>query len=329
MIIDSPNTTISNLLTTYILYITREQNIQLLLSLTLLLTIRDQNPEQIIIMNQPLKTSRIDTVDALRGFAVVAIMLLHFVEHFIYNVYPVSTSQTVTLINKAVWGASFFIFGGKSYTIFALLFGFTFIIQQRNQELKGRDFGGRFAWRLLILMGFATINAAFFPGGDVLLLFSIMGFFMIPLRRVNSKWLMVVATIFLIQPIELLECFDINLIPTVLNDSYYPTLKTVTDTGNFWQMIWTNITTGQLASLFWAVDGGRLLQAPGLFILGMVLARKDYFNADSKLWIKTFIISCIATFILHVAKVSTKESLQIILTMWYNIAFTGINVSSI
>jgi len=112
------------------------QNIQLLLSLPLLLTIRDQNPEQIIIINQPLKKSRIDTVDALRGFAVVAIMLLHFVEHFIYNVYPVSTSQTVTLINKAVWDASFFIFGGKSYTIFALLFGFTFIIQQRNQELK-------------------------------------------------------------------------------------------------------------------------------------------------------------------------------------------------
>ena len=35
-------------------------------------------------MNQIPQMKRVDSVDALRGFAVVAIMLLHFVEHFIY-----------------------------------------------------------------------------------------------------------------------------------------------------------------------------------------------------------------------------------------------------
>ena len=37
-------------------------------------------------MNQIPQMKRVDSVDALRGFAVVAIMLLHFVEHFIYGV---------------------------------------------------------------------------------------------------------------------------------------------------------------------------------------------------------------------------------------------------
>jgi len=278
-------------------------------------------------MNRDLKMKRVEVVDALRGFAVVAIMLLHFIEHFIYGVYPESVSETSTLVNQGVWDALFFIFAGKSYTIFALLFGFTFIVQQRNQEIKGGDFGVRFAWRLVILMLFATFNAAFFPGGDVLQLFAVMGFVMIPLRKLSQKALFMIALLFLFQPIELLECFGIRFMPTLLNEAYYPALKTVTDSGDFWQMIWTNMTIGQLASLFWAVDAGRLLQAPGLFILGMILARGDYFNRGACFWIKVFIVGFMASFVLYIAKTAATESLQIIFTMWYNIAFTAILVS--
>ena len=278
-------------------------------------------------MNPTLKTNRVDSVDALRGFAVVAIMLLHFIEHFIYGVYPEATSETAKLLNQSVWDSLFFILAGKSYAIFALLFGFTFIIQQRNQENKGNDFGGRFAWRLVILMLFATLNAAFFPGGDVLLLFAVMGFVMIPFRKLSQKTLLLIALLFLIQPIELLECFGINFMPTLLNDAYYPSLKVITDSGNFWDMIVANATLGQITSLFWAIDAGRLLQAPGLFILGMILARGNYFSGSIDFWVKTFVVSFISSFVLYIAKTSSTGSLQIILTMWYNIAFTGILVS--
>ncbi len=278
-------------------------------------------------MNQTVKTSRIDSVDALRGFAVVAIMLLHFIEHFIYGVYPEATTETAKLLNQGVWDGLFFIFGGKSYTIFALLFGFTFIIQQRNQEAKGSDFGGRFAWRLVILMFFATLNAAFFPGGDVLLLFAVMGFVMIPLRKLSQKTLLIIALLFLIQPLELLECFGVDILPTLLNDDYYPTLKTVVDSGNLWDMLVTNATMGQVASLFWAADTGRLLQAPGLFILGMILARGNYFSRDAGFWVKTVVVSFLAAFVLYVAKGSAADSPEILFTMWYNIAFTGMLVS--
>ena len=278
-------------------------------------------------MNQPPKTNRVVVVDALRGFAVAAILLLHCIEHFIYGVYPESTSETASLINKSVWDSLFFLFGGKSYAIFALLFGFTFIIQQRNQEMKGADFGGRFAWRLVLLAVFATINAAFFPGGDVLLLFAIMGFVMIPFRKLSQKALLIIALVFLIQPIELLECLGVNLIPTVLNDDYYPALTTIITTGNFLQMIWANITTGQLASLFWAIDAGRLLQAPGIFILGMILARGDYFSRETGFWVKVLLTGFVLSYILFVAKTSASDSMQIIFTMWYNLAFTAILVS--
>ena len=40
-------------------------------------------------MERPVKNgSRIEVVDALRGFAVIAIILVHNLEHFIFPVYP-------------------------------------------------------------------------------------------------------------------------------------------------------------------------------------------------------------------------------------------------
>ncbi len=131
-------------------------------------------------------SKRIYVVDALRGFAVMAIMLLHFLEHFIYNSYPVASSPVMEAANQQFKDAFFFLFAGKSYTIFALLFGFTFAIQYRNQARKGRDFAGRFVWRMCLLAVFACMNAVFFPGGDVLLTFAIAGLLLVPCRRLKS-----------------------------------------------------------------------------------------------------------------------------------------------
>ena len=278
-------------------------------------------------MNQSLKNNRIDVVDALRGFAVAAILLLHFVEHFIYNIYPESATETSKLINQGVWDSMFFLLGGKSYAIFALLFGFTFIIQQRNQENKGGDFGGRFAWRLILLSLFATINAAFFPGGDVLLLFTITGFIMIPFRKLSEKWLLTGAIFFLIQPIEWLSSFGINIIPSLPVGEYYQIVTDATASGNFGQMVWANITTGQIASLFWAIDAGRFCQTIGLLLMGMLIARGNYFTKGIEFWTKVFIIGILGGFIFYIAKGSATGVVKNIFTMWFNLSFTSIIIS--
>lgn len=90
------------------------------------------------------KTPRIEVVDALRGFAVMAILLVHNLEHFIFPVYPESSPEWLSILDAGVFNAVFSLFAGKSYAIFALLFGFTFYIQSHNQQLKGKDFGYHF-----------------------------------------------------------------------------------------------------------------------------------------------------------------------------------------
>ena len=148
------------------------------------------------------KIPRIEVVDALRGFAVMAIILVHNLEHFIFPVYPTEQPAWLAVLNDGVFNVIFSLFAGKAYAIFALLFGFTFYIQCHNQTKKGKDFGYRFLWRLVLLLGFATLNAAFFPAGDVLLLFAVVGFVLFLVRKWSDKAILITAIILLIQPIE-------------------------------------------------------------------------------------------------------------------------------
>ena len=139
------------------------------------------------------KIPRIEVVDALRGFAVMAIILVHNLEHFIFPVYPTELPAWLAVLNDGVFNVIFSLFAGKAYAIFALLFGFTFYIQCHNQKKKGKDFGYRFLWRLVLLLGFATLNAAFFPAGDVLLLFAVVGLVLFLVRKWSDKAILITA----------------------------------------------------------------------------------------------------------------------------------------
>lgn len=200
------------------------------------------------------KTPRIEVVDALRGFAVMAIILVHNLEHFIFPVYPETTSFWLSAIDNGIFEGVFALFAGKAYAIFALLFGFTFHIQYSNRQRDGKDFGWRFLWRLVLLIGFAMLNAAFFPAGDVLLLFVVTGIVLFLVRKWSDKAVLAAATIFLLQPIEWFHFFASLFIP----DYQLPDLKVgemyaevaeYTKAGDFGTFILGNITLGQKASL--------------------------------------------------------------------------------
>ena len=115
-------------------------------------------------MEQALQSRpRIEVVDALRGFAVMAIILLLNIEHFYLYNFPEATTDFMKALDKGVWDTLFFLFSGKAYAIFALLFGFSFFIQFDNQARKGKDFRLRFFWLQRLVL----------PGGDIGALFDL------------------------------------------------------------------------------------------------------------------------------------------------------------
>ena len=293
------------------------------------------------------KISRVDIVDALRGFAVLAIAIIHSVEHFIYPVYPDKMLQPewLTALDSVVFNVVFSLIGGKGYSIFALLFGFTFFVQFTNQQNKGVDFRWRFIWRLMLLSVFATINAAFFPGGDVLLLFVFTGLSLVLVSKMSNKAILIIAIVCLMQPIELF-----HFISSQMNESYtLPDLnvgglygKTIegVKSGDLATFFWVNMTTGQKASLLWAVNGGRFVQTIGLFLLGFLLSRKNLFvhsKENTRFWIKLLIISSLLFGALYPLRVEwydqatsnvIKGSIGTALDMWQKLSFTLIIVSS-
>lgn len=295
-------------------------------------------------MKQPQPQSgRIEVVDALRGFAVLAIILVHNLEHFIFPVYPEHVPTWLNVLDQGVFQGIFALFAGKAYAIFALLFGFTFYIQSNNQRKQGKDFGYRFLWRMVLLVGFATLNAAFFPAGDVLLLFAVVSLVLFLTRNWSDKAILCTSILFLLQPVEWYHYIaslinPAHQLPDLKVGAMYAEVAAYTKAGNFWDFLLGNITLGQKASLLWAVNAGRFFQTAGLFLLGFYIGRKQLFVSSEKnlrFWMKTVIISAVAFSPLYVWKEMIMKSEAIVqqsagtaFDMWQKLAFTLVLVAA-
>lgn len=294
-------------------------------------------------MHSLSKSPRIEVVDALRGFAIVSIMLLHNIEHFDFYFFPEYLPLWLKTLDGAIWKTLFFLFGGKSYAIFALLFGLTFFIQFNNQQKKGSDFSYRFLWRLLLLLAFGTINSMFYEG-DILSIYAVIGIVLIPFRKLNSKIVLIAAIILMLQPFELGRIFYIlthpgYVLPVRLSDNYFAHLGEYLTGGTFFDVVKGNLSNGKLAVLFWSWENGRYFQTASLFLMGMLLGRKGRFlssDNNSIFWKRSLVIS-VALFIplfivkttLHnyIENEALKGSLSLVITSWSNFSFMVVLVS--
>ena len=107
-------------------------------------------------MNNTLKNERIEVVDALRGVALFAIVILHCFEH--YNLYYMPDCQPhwLTALDKGVWDTVWFLFGfgirygscleEKPFPLFLffldLAFLFSLIMQKNVDFLSDGDLCG-------------------------------------------------------------------------------------------------------------------------------------------------------------------------------------------
>ena len=293
-------------------------------------------------MNQSFST-RLHVVDALRGFAIVSIMLLHNLEHFDYYYFPSNLPHWMKMLDKSVWDSMFFLFSGKSYAIFALLFGLTFFIQSDNQAKKGKDFRLRFAWRLVLLLGFGLINSAFYEG-DILTIYAILGFSLIPAAKLNTKTVSWIALILMLQPWEWcnfvygLQHPDLKLADPA-SWTYFGRSGEYITGNSLFKTMYGNFTNGKTAVYLWTWEEGRVFQTASLFMFGMLAGRKKLFNTNDEnksFWIRTLFIASICFVPLYIIKtniyswipsMAIHRPLGKIITSWSNVAFMLVLVS--
>jgi uncharacterized protein len=282
-------------------------------------------------------------VDALRGFAIVCIMLLHNLEHFDFYYFPSGLPAWMVSMDKGVWNTLFFLFASKAYAIFALLFGLTFFIQYDNQEKKGKDFRARFAWRLMLLLVFGMINSAFFEG-DILSIYAILGLFLIPVAKLNAKVVFWIAFILMLQPFEMakliLALFNspVQVIPPT-SGAYFAKIGEYVPHRSILNTMLGNLTNGKTGVILWSWENGRIFQNIALFMLGMLAGRKQLFtdNEENKrFWIRTLIIAAITFVVLYligqnlshfIDNRSIRRPTRTMINSWANFSFMLILLS--
>jgi len=229
-------------------------------------------------LNHPGAPRRVELVDALRGFALMGICLVHFMEYF--ELYWVKQDPT-TLHNLI-----FFLFAGKAYAIFALMFGLSFFIIMDNQERKGVNFSYRFAWRLLILLIIGYIHTLLYLG-DILSVLGVIGLSLLFVQKLGNRWLWIAAILCLLQlPFYYQIYAALANIPSA-NDapSHWAVFGNVygaIEKANFSQLVALNSWDGLAAKWLFFVESGRGLQLIGLFIIGLILGRVGFFTQTEK-----------------------------------------------
>ena len=285
------------------------------------------------------KNARVEVVDILRGFAIMGIIILHSVEHFNFYRFPATTPfEWMKFTDKAIWDGLFFAFGGKAYAIFGLLFGFSFYIQEDNEKRRGRDFRLRFLWRLFLLFLIGQFNAAFFTR-EILTMYAMIGIVLPVCCKLNNRALIILAILFLLQPMEWIKVFYAIFHPDYVStagSNYWAATFKAQSEASFWEMVKVNLYEGQLASLTWAWENGRIFQTAGLFLTGLWLGRTKIFvysKEHNLVWFKYLLAALILFFPLNglygmmPAYIQNKEiltPLSLIIKSYANLSFTVI-----
>ena len=287
--------------------------------------------------------TRLHVADALRGLAIVGIILIHNVEHMNFYRFPEAASTWMIFLNKETWDSIFFTFSGKMYSIFALMFGLSFFIQNDNQMQKGNDFSLRFIWRMTILLLFGIINT-FFYNGDIFVSYAVFGMLMPLVSKLNTKAVAFITIFLLIQPIEIYQTIAALLNPdyqliNANSGKYFQIMFQTQGNGSFWECGRDSLKYGQLATLAWNIESGRTTQLPGLFFLGMLLGRTRLFYNEKnnlKTWLGILAIALLVLFpsygLYNIIPeyVSRKEitvPLQLLFKAWGNLSQTFMYIS--
>lgn len=277
-------------------------------------------------------SSRRFEIDALRGFAIVGIFLYHSVTQFNFPSTFTQTNPVLTATDSFITRLSYLLLAGKMFGIFALLFGYTTYLQNEKPASRGKYV---YAVRMIILLLFGLINSLFFPDGDILVLYALIGILMLPFVHLKLAALLTISILLLVQPVQLYHLImAANDTGYTLPVSRSAVLKSeihnVIMQGNFLQVMKTNLLLGVPASLTWEFESGRIFQAAGLFIIGMLIRKKGIFRTkvnQKKFWKNIMILfTCLAAivyalkfFYFNNLPVSTfKTAVYTIAVLWLN-----------
>jgi uncharacterized protein len=231
-------------------------------------------------MEKTLKSERLEVVDALRGFALMGIAIVHFMEQYVGGPTPQEHGNYTHHIfaDDILEGVVNFLLRGKFFMLFSFLFGLSFTLQMDNAAKRGVNFSGRFLWRLAILFAIGTFHHLFYRG-DILTIFAVLGIPLVAFYKVPNRWVLAVVVALMLGVAR----FFIPIPDFKNGQEAYEQPE---------QVYWKAIKSGTLAEVFYqnATRGtafkieaqvgffGRAYQTLALFLLGLLAGRTHFFE---------------------------------------------------
>ena len=221
--------------------------------------------------------SRITLIDALRGSALAGLFFVHCVEHFELALYPENQTPLMKLLDAWTNSTAFFLFSGKAYAIFAMMFGVSFMLLLQSWTKKGIDVMTHFPWRLCLLGAFGYLNALVYSG-DILLVLAVLGLPLVLIYRLPDKVLGWLAVLFLLQIPNAWQAGYCLLHPDFvpaqpLHWALFGVVRQTQAEGSLGDLVTLLSGRGQMMRLLFTYETGRYLQMLGLFVCGLLIGR--------------------------------------------------------
>jgi len=132
----------------------------------------------------PGPPSRLPALDALRGFALLGILMVNiWAFSSAYFTQAIPDPNYSRPVDQAVRWVVAFVFETKFYLLFSFLFGYSFTLQMQAAEREGRPFVPRMLRRHLGLGLIGAAHAVLLFHGDILGTYALLGLLLLALRH--------------------------------------------------------------------------------------------------------------------------------------------------
>jgi uncharacterized protein len=164
-------------------------------------------------MNPVEKTNRIQSIDLLRGIAILGILIMNIQSFAMpsaaYN-NPLAFGD-LTGLNKMTWILSHLFADQKFMSIFSILFGAGIILITEKKELFTGSSLKLHYTRNLILLLIGLLHAHLIWYGDILVAYALCSFLVYPFRKLSPKKLLITGLLILSVPSFLNGFFQFSL----------------------------------------------------------------------------------------------------------------------
>ena len=232
-------------------------------------------------------------MDVLRGFAILGIFIANLSGFSWYNEGDHLTGPMLLpeLDHKMGFLHHMFI-EGKFYSIFSLLFGWGIALQFKRADANGINALPTVRRRLLFMLLLGAIHLLIWPG-DIVFFYALLGFILLPLRKLSNKTLVITGAILILSPILLyaakMQWSWVNTPAGFLNDmgqkvdgrlngsTSEADFMNLLKNGSWWDNLKANIS-GFFFRYGYLFFVSRVPKVLGVFLIGYALGRSDFYK---------------------------------------------------